>query len=148
MPISRRAVLSAPALLIIGCAPAAISPERLAVEAALPPSAPTLIYVSAPDCPFCRDFQQFYRPAFEQGPVRAKLRFRELVAGSLSQGHADATWPAELRWVRDERVRRGMRSGTPAWSLVRGDTLLEGAWGLGEWRRVMVPRLEREVSAA
>ena len=150
--LSRRAALTLPAFASLAACSregaVASAPEALTREAALPATAPLLVMITAPDCPFCQQFASFYRPAFEQSPERARIRFLVLETTSLRLGHADRAWPQEHRWIRDARVERGMAGGTPSFNLVRGREVLLLSFCLGEWGRAMRPRIRREVGIA
>jgi|GEM_PF-2523076 len=124
-------------------------------EAALPPNAPTLYYVSAPDCPNCRAWVDNTLPTFESSPERARLRFVVLHSYTIHDGSGqDYTWPANLRWIRDA-AKADQRSQylpntryTPLWALVRGNEYIRCAHGLREWNEGMWPTLRQVVAAA
>lgn len=141
------ASLAAPALLI-GCG-GGPSEAELQREAALPPDAPALYYVSAPDCPWCTYWETTDEPAFRRSAARARLRFVTLVAPTIRASLDDPTWPPAIRWVRDDFHERYPRTaGTPLFMLVREHTLLAGTWGTKGWTAVMIPAVDKATGAA
>lgn len=121
-------------------------------EATLPASAPTLYYVTAPDCQWCSWWQTTSRPGFERSAARTKMRFVVLHMSTLRGGSGkDEAWPMDLRWVRD-RVRetkrpdgRPVTSFTPAWALVQNRDFITGA---GDWNNIMWPTIQRVTGTA
>ena len=94
-------------------------------DAALPPDAPIIYMVSAPDCPTCAAWKQDLQASFESSPERTKLRFVELISPSVRQGpYPDAAWPENLRWIRTDVQGRHPTWGTPLFILVHGNKVV------------------------
>lgn len=115
----------------------------------MPPDAPTLYYVSAPDCPWCSYWETTDEPGFRRSAARARLRFVTLVASTIRASLDDATWPPAIRWVRDDYHARYPKSwGTPLFMLVRAHTLLASAEGTTRWATVMMPAILKATDTA
>lgn len=143
--------------LVAGCAGPGVLPPTYATgeaaqrEAALPPSAATLFYVTASDCPFCREWETKDSPAFEQSLARQKLRYVKLYAELIKSGlFQDYTWPTDVRWVRDEIRNRGkeVRRAFPFFVLVQDQRVIAAGGGTRYWRETMVPAMNKATETA
>jgi hypothetical protein len=89
-------------------------------DAALPRNAPTLFYVSAPDCPWCRKWNRVFLATFEASVVRARLRFVILHSPSVRVSwSSDQVWPQDVGWVRAALDARQVRHVVPLFVLVQ-----------------------------
>jgi hypothetical protein len=99
-------------------------------DARLPRSAPTLFYVSAPDCPYCTKWNHVFRASFEASDVRDRLRFVPLATRSVRVGWSNSeVWPTDSRWVWTELERRQIRHVVPLFVLVQKGAYLASMTG-------------------
>jgi hypothetical protein len=116
-------------------------------DARLPRTAPTLVYVSAPDCPSCVVWNRVFRASFEASDVRDRLRFVTVHLPSVRSGWASAVWPADVVWVREALEARQVRRAIPLFALVQKgavvavvegcDTKYDYGWYGGFYGRVL-----------
>src|SRR5579883_1260891 len=139
-------VLTSAIAVVAGCTngpplPATAAEGSDAVrEASLGPDAPTLYYVSAYDCVWCRIWISTYYPSFAKSGLRDRVRFIVLHSPREADGpYADEAWPQDLRWLRAELLARHIRKVLPLFALARGQSLLEACVGTKQWEAVMLP---------
>lgn len=149
--VGRRQLLGAATLL--AAAPLPGCTDSAAVEASVPPNAPTLYYVYASDCGYCEEWNANFRSAFEATAVRAKLHFVLLRSPAVRFGaFADDAWPADLRWLRADLIGRHVPNALPMFVLVRDHAYVASV--VGEyprrpfgWQNNFYDTLAREVGA-
>lgn len=56
---------------------------------------------------------------------------------------APTVWPKQLRWVQ---AKLGIRSGSPRFIVVSGDTILIHRFGRGSWNTNVLPLIERTLA--
>lgn len=56
---------------------------------------------------------------------------------------APNVWPRELRWVQE---KLGIRSGSPRFILVAGNTIVMHRFGRSAWNESVLPRIEQWVA--
>lgn len=151
--VTRRQIVVSTALTmplaLAGCGGSEASADELRVEAALASDAPTLYYVTAPDCEWCRWWANSDEPGFRKSPARSKLKFVTVQASAIKTRLDDATWPDAIRWVRDAyRKQPNARTAIPLFILVRNHHVIIGASGNEAWKTVMLPGIARETGTA
>lgn len=104
----------------------------------------TLVYLRAPNCPFCLSWERSTEPQWLESSERAKLSYRALSFATFKDLTQDEVWPDDLKWIRDEL---NIRSGTPRWVLVEGREVLGKALGSNRWDSVMMPEIRKAVGS-
>jgi hypothetical protein len=142
--------------LLAGCAEdAEPSPAMTAQrEAGLPPDAPLLFFVSAPDCPYCAEWNRQFRASFESSDIRARLHFATLHVPTVRLGaYADEAWPEDLRWLRAELQKRQIRGALPMFVLVHNGAYVASVLGENPgapygWPGDFYPAVQKEIGLA
>jgi hypothetical protein len=122
------------ALLVALCV--LVAPQLVAAADA---GKPTLIYLSAKDCPTCRGWERKYQPPFEKSAARKKIVWREVSVATVWHINRKAEWPADLEWLR----KQVPESATPRFYLIRGDHLLVKGDGVSGWTDAILPALAK-----
>lgn len=109
-----------------------------------------LVLWSADDCGYCRKWKS---PRGGKGDLKAWPDFNQIIyrevarplrASSLAAEH----FPADLKWLLDQRARAGQwRTGpVPAWTIYVDKVEVEQAYGLTKWDAVVFPLLKELVA--
>lgn len=130
--VSRRIFIAA--VLATGFVPATIQRHAFAGDAK-----PTLIYLSAWDCPVCREWERGDLPEFNGSAESRVVKSREVAVHSLSNIREKSMWPADLEWLRVQVPREG----TPRFFIVRGHKILVKAAGIDGWENTIEPWLKK-----
>lgn len=101
-----------------------------------------LLYVGAEDCAPCLAWRRAHWLATRDAPVFAALQFIEVRAARSTDVLQDANWPTELRPFR---TAIPAAAGMPFWLLLRGEAVVQRAWGERAWQAAMLPALRRAV---
>jgi hypothetical protein len=73
-----------------------------------------LYYVTAPDCPYCHEWDRKFRDALDASPERARLRLAILHSPGIAfTAYADSTWPNNIRWIRAALQKPGIQGRLP-----------------------------------
>ena len=116
-------------------------------EAALPPSAPTLYVVNAPECPWCRWWHATHEEEFEKSEARTRLRYVKLMAPRIPDSVTESTWPKEDRWVWRMTVENRLH-GTPLFVLVKDRKFIVGGNNAKLWATKYWPEVQRATGLA
>jgi hypothetical protein len=100
---------------------------------------PTLIYLSAEDCPTCRAWERAHQPAFEKSAERQKVEWRVVSVKTVYNINQRSEWPSDLEWLRTQVPK----SGTPRFYLIEGGRLIAKGDGASGWTGVILPELEK-----
>ncbi len=117
---------------------AAVAPA-LARPALAAGAKPTLVYLSAEDCPTCRGWERVYEPKFKASDAAKAVKFRTVMVRSLTDLREKARWPADLEWLRVQAPRQA----SPRFFLVHDKKILARGDGIDGWNNVIVPRLKK-----
>ena len=110
-------------------------------QTAKPCGAITVIYVGADDCGPCRIWRRDERQDFLGSSVFQNIKYREVIASRLYDLLAEAQWPADLMFLR-EQVRA--RPGAPQWFIIQDGHIIAWEAGLSAWRRVVWPMIQMQ----
>lgn len=128
-------------IVLSGCALLLADTRRQATE----PGGPlTVVYVGADDCGPCRVWRRDERPAFLGSGVFQSIEYREVIAPRLYDLLAEAQWPEDLEFLR-EQVRT--RPGAPQWFVMRDGHMIAWESGLSAWQRVVWPTIRKQGGA-
>lgn len=122
MVLHRRRVLlsGVAALAACGLAEAASAAGRLMV-----------VYVSARNCPVCREWNATKKAAFEARCAEKGVPFRMVEVASFGNIRIAEEWPADLRPLLAQFPDRG---GTPRFLLVENGKVVGNVLGALSWR--------------
>jgi len=95
-----------------------------------------VLYVSARDCHYCREWEQYHRETFVQGLSKNGIGWRELEVTTLHDVKRDSDWPAEIKWVRDANPAM---KGTPWFFVINGRTIEKAIFGTVRWQTAIAP---------
>jgi hypothetical protein len=109
-------------LAVVSLAPAARADSRM------------VLYVGAPDCPYCRQWEMHRRDAFVAGLKKNGIGFRELIVTTLRDVRRETDWPDDIKWVRN--ANPDMR-GTPWFFLLNDQVIEKSAWGTADWETAL-----------
>lgn len=99
---------------------------------------PTLVYLSAEDCPTCRYWERAFKAKFESSAERRAVNFRTVMVHTLRDTREKARWPDDLEWLRVQAPRQA----TPRFFLVRDRKIIVRGDGIDGWTDVIEPRLK------
>ncbi len=122
----------------LGIAAAAIAVPAAARRALAADAKPTLVYLSAEDCPTCRYWEKGYQAKFQASAAAKAVTFRTVMVHSLRDTREKARWPADLEWLRVQAPPQA----TPRFFLVRDKQIIVRGDGIDGWTDVIVPRLK------
>jgi hypothetical protein len=97
-----------------------------------------LIYIGAYNCIYCKQWELFSEPPWRKRPEAAKVEVRKIMVPFFERTNADASWPEDLRWVRDQT---NVKAGTPRFIVVVDHRIVQNAFGLNGWNQRTVPLL-------
>jgi hypothetical protein len=117
----------------------AIAAPALARRARAADARPTLVYLSAEDCPTCRYWEKRFKSKFEASAESRAVDFRTVMVHSLTDLREKARWPADLEWLRVQVPEQA----TPRFFLVRDKRIVVRGDGIDGWNDVIVPRLKK-----
>lgn len=140
-PVAWRRILAG-LIILFGCASLLADTRRQATE---PHGTLTVVYVGADDCGPCRAWRRDERPAFLGSGVFPAIEYREVVAARLYDLLAEAEWPADLAFLR-EQVRS--RPGAPQWFVMRDGRMIAWESGLSAWQRVVWPTIRWQATTS
>ena len=100
---------------------------------------PTLVYLSADDCPTCRGWEKSELPKFESSAERRKVDWREVRVKTLRRINLKSEWPAELEWLRAQVPE----SSTPRFYLIDGERLIAKGDGTSGWSNAVLPAIKK-----
>lgn len=100
---------------------------------------PTVVYLSADDCPTCRGWERSEFPAFEHSIQRKKVEWREVRVKTLRRINAKSEWPADLEWLRAQVPE----SATPRFYLIEGNRLIAKGDGTSGWTNAVLPAIKK-----
>ncbi len=123
----------------LGLVGAAAAASALARPAFAAETKPTLVYLSAEDCPTCRGWEKTYEPGFKSSAEAKAVRFRTVMVHSLMNLREKGRWPADLEWLRVQAPKQA----TPRFFLIRDQKILARGDGVDGWTDVIVPRLKK-----
>jgi hypothetical protein len=117
----------------------------LALAVALPAAAAEIVvlYLGAPDCPYCRHWESQSRPALLASPEAKAIRYVEVHGETLRQPIEARHYPPEYRWVYDQV---GPSRGVPRFLLAIDGRVTLSAFGTGGYSRVFLPALKEAVA--
>ncbi len=138
-PVALRHVLAG-LIVLLGCGLLFADTRRAAVR---PHGAITVVYVGAEDCAPCRTWRKDERPAFLGSGVFQNITYREVIASRLYDLLAEAQWPADLEFLR-QQVRT--RPGAPQWFVVQDGRVITWESGLSAWRRAVWPTIRKQAA--
>lgn len=138
-PLAMRHVLAG-VIVLLGCSLLLADTRRAAVK---PRGAITVVYVGAEDCAPCRAWRRDERPAFLSSSVFPNITYREVIASRLHDLLAQAQWPADLEFLR-QQVRS--RPGAPQWFVVEDGRVTTWEAGLSAWRRAVWPTIRLQAA--
>jgi hypothetical protein len=95
-----------------------------------------VLYVGAPDCPYCRQWEASRRAAFVAGLKKNGIGFRELIVTTLRDVRRETDWPDDIKWVRNANPDM---KGTPWFFLLNDQTIEKSALGTGRWETLLAP---------
>jgi hypothetical protein len=121
-------------LLLAGVA-AAFAPA-LAPSAAFAASKLMVVYVSARNCPVCREWNAYDKDGFAARCAAKGVPFRTVDVKSFGNIRNEDEWPADLRPLLAQFDDRG---GTPRFLLVEGGKIVGNVLGPLKWRDGAVP---------
>jgi len=98
-----------------------------------------LVYVGADDCAPCRVWQGGDEQQFIASPIFPRLTYRTVKSPTLFGLRDDAVWPDDLR---PYRARLDPRAGAPLWLIIADRDVVAQQFGLSQWRRSVLPKLE------
>jgi hypothetical protein len=103
----------------------------------------TVIYVSALNCPFCRDWEANSKTKWEQSAERSRVDFRVVQAPFFERLDEDHYWSSDIRWIRDQlRISRG----TPRFIVVVDGKVVRHKFGVRSWQTEIYPLLQSLLS--
>lgn len=123
---------------LAGLAAAAAAPA-FAGRALAAARKPTLIYLSAEDCPTCRYWERGFEGQFKASAEAKAVHFRTVMVHSLTNLREKARWPADLEWLRVQVPKQA----TPRFFLIENRKVLARGDGIDGWKYVIVPRLKK-----
>jgi hypothetical protein len=100
---------------------------------------PTVVYLSADDCPTCRGWERSELPAFERSIQRQKVEWREVRVKTLRHINVKSEWPADLEWLRAQVPE----SATPRFYLIQGERLIARGDGTSGWTKSVLPAIKQ-----
>ncbi len=117
----------------------------LALAAALPAAAGEIVvlYLGAPDCPYCAHWESQSRPGLLASPEACSFRYAEVHGETLRRPIEARHYPPEYRWVYDQI---GPSRGVPRFVLAVDGKVTLTAYGTGGYREVFLPRLRQAVA--
>lgn len=121
-------------LLLSGVA-AALAPA-LAPLPAFAAAKLMVVYVSARNCPVCREWNAYDRDGFAARCAAKGVPFRTVDVKSFGNIRNEDEWPADLRPLLAQFDDRG---GTPRFLLVEGGKIVGNVLGPLKWRDVTTP---------
>ncbi len=123
----------------LGAAAAAMVFPVLAARAVAAQAKPTLIYLSAWDCPVCRQWERGFYPSFEKGALAHTVTFRQVAVHHLFDLREKEMWPSDLDWLRVQVPK----SEAPRFFLIEGRKIVVRGDGIDGWTDVIEPRLRK-----
>lgn len=87
---------------------------------------PTILYLSAGNCPVCRAFEADVLLKYKASPEARRIPIRELRRADLRLAMLDGDWPDDLRWVPQATQ---VSSATPAFVVIQGHQVLVSTFG-------------------
>ena len=111
--------------------------------AAAPPSRFILVYVSAWNCPYCREWEVHTQPNWERAPERRHVDFRIVKTPYFSRVDEDRYWPEDIRWIRDSLQ---ITKGTPRFILAIDRGIVLHRFGASSWDKDVYPLIQRLVT--
>jgi len=100
----------------------------------------TLVYVTAPDCTFCRQFEAWEKKPFLASPVGHAVDFRQVNARSSNNTGEERDWPDDLRWILKAT---NTKKGAPRFIVVMDRQVIRNELGLVKWGEEIRPMLRR-----
>jgi hypothetical protein len=105
----------------------------------------TLIYISASNCKFCKDWEFAFgsephmaKRALLASPEGKVLKFRQIDTTHYASTARDADWPEDLRWVRQKTYVGG---GTPRFVLVADKVVIANVTRARNMERQILPKV-------
>ena len=119
----------------------------LALCASLPAAAAEIVvlYLGAPDCPYCAHWESQSRSALLASPEARAFRYVEVRGETLRRPIEARHNPPEYRWVFDQI---GPSRGVPRFVLAVDGKVVLSAYGTGGYSQAFLPRLRDEVAGA
>ena len=130
-------------LLLLPMVVALLAGEGTAVAQPAADGKVIVVYVSAYNCPYCREWEAFAQPKFEKSAERKQVEFRMVKASYFSRVDEDRYWAEDIRWIRDQlKITRG----TPRFIVAKDGKVLIHKFGTSSWDRDVFPLVRRLVS--
>ena len=108
---------------------------------------PTIVYLSAADCPNCRAFNASQRPAFLASPEARRVQFREVERDTLRRPLVDSDWPQDLKWL-PAAAGGQIRPATPGFIVIQGNTVVLVTYGVSNWTSMVLPKVRELLKTA
>ena len=139
----RTAGWAALAMALLFCASAVGAPVKVTRNSEV-----SLLYVTAPDCPYCRSWRHLRAGGwslFQEKPQSKKVQLIEIQKQSLHDRIDASHYPAQYRHVYEQAPKFGNR--IPAWILLVDGKPVLRVTGEGNWARQLEPVIIRLVDA-
>lgn len=117
----------------------------LALALALPAAAAEIVvlYLGAPDCPYCAHWESQAKPELLASPEARFVRYVEVRGETLRRPIEARHFPVEYRWVFEQV---GPSRGVPRFILAVDGKVMLSAYGTGAYRRTFLPALRDAVA--
>jgi hypothetical protein len=109
--------------------------NRLAMKRS---SAVALVYISTPDCTFCRTWERYSLPKYLETAAGREFRFLEVKGATLHSPVAPSDWPAA---EQDLAKQVGPSRGVPRFVVVVDRRVILNQFGTGNWDHRVGPLL-------
>ncbi len=120
-----------------GVDPSKVQLNRIPVK---PSSDVALVYLSTPDCTWCRHWEKTFRGRYFQSAAGKSLRFVEVKGATLKTGVLESDWPAA---EKDVATQVGSLRGVPRFVVVVDRRVVANHAGLGGWELRVEPLLQQ-----
>ncbi len=102
-----------------------------------------MLYLTSPDCPYCRSWEARSKDALLNSPEGRALRFIEVRGETLRKPISREHYPRGYEWAFD---RIGPSRGVPRFVLLVDGNVVLNAFGLNAYEHDFLPRLRAIVA--